>query len=302
MHSKQPRLIELIRGEPSYPEGLTTLRAPPIRLRCLGAAIASAPSVAIVGTRSADPEALEFAMRLAAELARAGQVIVSGGALGVDAAAHEGALSAGGQTIAVLPAGFAPAYPRTHEGLFARIVANGGALLSEMDDATPMAKFRLLRRNELIAGLANVVVVVQAPLVSGALSTARVARRLGREVFSVPASPWDLRGEGCNALLRSGARICVGAQDVLSVCPPGRPQAGTSGDPPHLASVLQNDLDDDEQRVLGAVGARPRHVDEIVRSVELPTDRVQRALMVLLLSGRVDERDGGRYVRAPQMR
>jgi DNA processing protein len=300
--ARAPRESELVRGAREYPEQLGELDAPPVHLRVLGSFDSAAPMVSIVGTRRADPEAMAFAHALAGALAREGQTIVSGGAIGIDAAAHEGALAVGGATIAVLASGFRPAYPSRNAELFGRIATMGGGLISEMPDGTPPQDFRFLRRNELVAALGHSLVVVQAPRVSGASSTAAAASRLGRHVFSVPASPWDLRGEGCLELLKRGARICVSAAEVLSVCPPGRPFGGFSGAPAHFASDGINDLSDDEQQVLGLVGARPRHVDEIVRATGLAVERVQQVLLLLLLSGRVDERDGGRYVRAPRMR
>ena len=124
---------------------------------------------------------------MAEAFGREGALVVSGGAVGIDAAAHHGAL-VGGRTVAVLPNGFAPAYPAAHRALFERIVATGGGLLSELPDGTAPRKWTFLRRNELIAALADVVVVVQAPRGSGALATAAVARKLGKPVFVVPAA------------------------------------------------------------------------------------------------------------------
>src|SRR5690606_22400838 len=149
-------------------------------------------SVAIVGTRTPDPEAAELARDLAYELGQAGCVVLSGGARGIDAAAHEGALDAGSPTVAVLATGLASAYPPTHGALFGRI-ANRGALLTESDDEAAPQAYRFLRRNALLAALAKVVVVVQAPIRSGALSTAAHARRLGRDLLAVPWAPFDVR-------------------------------------------------------------------------------------------------------------
>lgn len=302
MHEPPVLDRELVRGHPDYPATLAQLPNPPLRVRVRGALELDRPLVAIVGTRRADPEALAHTRALACALGRAGVTVVSGGALGIDSAAHQGALDARAPTVAVLPNGFSPAYPRTHDDLYRRILDGGGALLSEMDDGTPPLPHLMLRRNELVAALCLAVVVVQAPRVSGALSTAACARALARPIFAVPASPWDLRGEGSLGLLRKGALVCVEAEDVLSVCPPRVRRAGSEVAPAQLASDDTNDLDDDERGVLGALGSRPRHVDEIARETAMSASRVQRALMVLLLAGRVDERDGGRYVRAPLTR
>ena len=249
-------------------------------------------AVAIVGTRAADVEALELAHDLAADLCAAGCVVISGGARGIDAAAHEGALSTGGRTVAVLASGFVPAYPPEHARLFARIEASG-ALVSEHPDGTPPRAGLFLQRNRLVAALGRAVVVVQAPARSGALSTASWARSLGRPVLVVPAAPWDPRGVGCLSLLRSGASVCAGARDVLSVCAfPARPCGANADD---QVAVMHEELDADGRRILRALGARARHVDELVRATGWEVARIQRALLCLLLSGCVEERAGARW-------
>jgi len=290
---------EWVRGSPDYPESLASLASPPISVRVVGSVDTASPRIAIVGTRRADDEAIEFTFELAATLASHGVVVVSGGAVGIDAAAHRGALSTG-RTLAILPTGFAPSYPRSHRELFAAIAGadSGSGLVSELPDGTPPQKWTFLRRNELIAGLSDAVVVVQAPRESGALSTAAVARHLGRPVFVVPASPWDPRGIGGLDLLSRGARICTGAHDVLPVTALGPTRCMTSGRGPRPVAQPIG-LAGDELSVLRGLGARPRHPDEIARSAGIPVERVQRALLGLLLAGRVDERDGGRYVTAP---
>ncbi|MFW6023278.1 MAG: DNA-processing protein DprA, partial [Myxococcota bacterium] len=207
--------FEIGPAEPRWPRELGDLRDPPPVLHVAGDPPPWPRAVAIVGTRRADDDALEFTHRLAGELARAGCTVLSGGARGIDAAAHEGALEQGGCTVAVLATGLQRAYPPQNAGLLAE-VARRGALVSETADCEPH-RGRFLGRNRLIAALARVVVVVQAPYKSGALSTAAHARRLGRPLLAVPASPWDIRGEGSLALLAQGAGICTRAPDVLSV-------------------------------------------------------------------------------------
>ncbi|MCB9614286.1 MAG: DNA-protecting protein DprA [Sandaracinus sp.] len=182
-----------------FPRGLHDLPDPPERLFVAGDLPGAGLSVAIVGTRAADPEPLRFAHRLAFDLTRAGVLVVSGGALGIDAAAHRGALDAGGPTVAVLASGLRRAYPPEHVSLFEQI-AEQGALLCEYEDVKPH-RGRFLERNRLVAAMCDAVVVVQAPDRSGALNTAATARTLGRLVFAVPAAPWDLRA-------RAEARRC----------------------------------------------------------------------------------------------
>ena len=165
------------------------------------------PRVAIVGSRRADPEACHFAFTLGRVLAASGVTVVSGGAFGIDAAAHRGALAAGasGRTLAVIGSGLDHLYPPAHLPLFEAIVRQG-AVLSHLPDEVPPLPHLFLERNGLIAALATAVVVVQAPVRSGALSTARAALELGRPLWVCPAAPWDVRGQGNAHLLARGAR------------------------------------------------------------------------------------------------
>lgn len=258
-------------------------------------------AIAVVGTRYADEDALAFAFELGRELAAAGRTVVSGGALGIDAAAHRGALDAGGPTVAVLATGFDPAYPPSHRELFAEIAAEG-ALVSEADDGSPPAGWTFLARNRLIAALGSAVVVVQAPARSGALSTARLALRLNKPVFTVPYAPWQVRGEGCLALLRQGAAVCTSVRDVLSVrAQRGR---GVSQAIPDRGerSTDSGELDSEVRRVLRALGRTPTHPDKLAMALGLPIIRVQQALLQLLLLGQAAERGHGAYIRTTKPR
>lgn len=250
--------------------------------------------VSIVGTRSADDEAMDFTRRLSRSLAEAGATIVSGGARGIDAAAHEGALAGGGPTIVVLPIGLDQLYPAEHRGLFER-VSRSGCLLTEVDPGAPIQKGRFLARNRLIAALGDAVVVVQAPSRSGALSTARHASRLGRAVFVVPASPWDPRGSGVLALLRGGARICVGPDDVLSGSASALAKNGSPGGEEGQDPTDFSDLSPIDRQILEALGGRPRHPDELCARTGIPAVRVQQSMLALLVRGLVEERPGGRF-------
>jgi DNA processing protein len=255
-------------------------------------------AVAIVGTRHADEEALEHAEALAADLAVAGCPIVSGGAYGVDAAAHEGALGAGGATVAVLATGLVRAYPPRHGPLLRRIVEGGGALLSEHEDIAAHPGL-FLQRNRLVAALARAVVVVQAPQRSGALSTAAHARRLGRPVFVVPAAPWDPRGRGNLALLARGAAICTHARDVLSLPALGSGEPSVDGGPAPEKKSSMPRLPSDAAAVFRHLSSRSRHVDDLVRATGLAVGEVQAALITLQLMGLAVERGGGRFSAAP---
>jgi DNA processing protein len=295
--SSAPPSYTLRPDDRAWPARLNDLAlGAPAELRVLGRLPALEGAIAIVGTRFADDDAMEFTRSLAADLTVAGRTIVSGGARGIDAAAHLGALDAGGPTLAVLASGFDPPYPLEHAELF-QTIAGSGALACEHVDGTPPHGGRFLERNRLIAALASAVVVVQAPVRSGALSTAAIANKLKRPVFTVPYPPWSARGSGCLGLLRRGAQICTSARDVLSV-PAHRTEAGVV-----LAPALEEkaddfeDLDEHSRAVLRVLSRRPRHPDELASSLRLPILKVQQCLGQLALLGLAAARNDGRYVR-----
>ncbi len=279
-----------------YPSQLCDLPDAPCLFRVVGELPDLARAVAIVGTRSADEEALDFAHDLGRHCALAGRVVVSGGAVGIDRAAHEGAIDGGGRTVVVLPTGLDSPYPPANHDLFTRVV-EAGCLLTEVEDGARAQRGRFLTRNRLVAALGASTVVVQAPARSGALSTARLARALGRPIFAAPASPWDPRGSGNLRLLRSGARICAAPVDVLSDCaPPG------AGEPAEADDHNQepNDFDQlsqPQQMILKSLGGRARHPDELCQRTGIPAFQVQQSILQLLVRGLIEERPGGRYRR-----
>lgn len=288
------------------------------------------PLVALVGTREPDPTARALATRLATDLSRAGVHVVSGGALGIDAAAHEGALVADARTVVVLPSGLEHWYPRRHAGLYRRVIDRGGALVSQFPPETPPTSWTFPRRNELLAMLADVLVVVQAPSGSGALIAAELAIKWGRRVMAVPASPNDRRSRGGVQLLRSGARACVDAADILRLLDEAQgelfaPRAGggtrtrarpenTPGDEAATpredrakpaverpsrtrAHAPEVPLDDRESVVYHSLAATARHIDEIVQDTGMTLSELQRALLTLVLGGVIEDRGGGMFAR-----
>jgi DNA processing protein len=218
--------------DPAYPASLHDLgpaRAqPPLYLR---GALPTARGVAVVGTRQPTDEALAFTRVLVKDLAAAGLSIWSGGARGIDAAAHEAALAYGAPTVVVMGGGLDRPYPKEHVALFERVLVAGGALLARVaDDKEPQPSGFFLR-NELLAALTAVTVVIQAPYKSGARHTAHAARRLGRPLCAVPHPPWDEIGRGCGVELMLGARPILDAVDVIAVmtgAPPERPPPARS--------------------------------------------------------------------------
>jgi DNA processing protein len=205
-------------SDPHYPEPLAaTEDAPPLLLVKGHTEILAAPSIAIVGARNATLNGRKFAKMLAADLAKAGYVVISGMARGIDGAAHEGALTQGA-TVAVLAGGTDVIYPPEHKDLYARI-AGAGAVISEMPPGTEPQAALFPRRNRIISGASRGVVVVEATPRSGSLITARYAADQGRDVFAVPGSPLDPRAQGPNGLIRDGAVLIQSVDDILSVIP-----------------------------------------------------------------------------------
>jgi DNA processing protein len=288
----------LVTGSPQWPHGLNGLREPPAQLYALGELPPLDHAIAIVGTRYASDDACRFARELARELAAAGAVIVSGGAAGIDGEAHRGALEAGGRTVAILATGLRDAYPAQHASLFAQI-ARSGVLLCESEGKPPGAGgYLFLRRNRLIAALARAVVVVQAPYKSGALSTAHEAKILKRQVFAVPAAPWDIRGTGCLELLRTGTEICSSARDILSVAGLGsRGRSGQARRPINKNNEIKG-LAAQVRSVWRQVQLGAVHPDQISATLDMPAAEVQEALLTLLLRGLCRQRADGTYMVA----
>jgi len=253
-------------------------------------------AIAVVGTRAADEDALSFTRELGTQLALAGRVVISGGAHGIDSAAHRGCLDAGGTTVAVLATGLRRAYPSDHAPLFHAIAAHG-ALACEEPDPAPGDIYgsSFLKRNRLIAALADALVVVQAPARSGALSTARWARALGRPVFVVPSTPWQPRGVGCLDLLRSGAQICTSVMDVLSLPAPGADPSTRKASRRHKSSHDIQGLSEPARALWRLLASAPRYPDELSVCLDMPAARVQEALLSLQLMGRIRRRVDGTY-------
>lgn len=290
--------VEIVGGQnPAYPRLLREICDPPGILFLQGGLLAQDElSVAIVGSRHATQYGLSQAERLAGSLARAGLTIVSGLARGIDAAAHRGALSAGGRTIAVLGSGVLNIYPPEHAGL-AEEVRQHGALISESPPHSPPLSGAFPRRNRIISGLSLGVIVVEASQHSGALISARHAMEQNREVFAVPGRVDSRMSHGCHRLIRDGARLVETADDVLETLGPlPAPTQDAEGQAVyHPAELLLNDC---ERQVLSAIGSERITVDEVVRSTGLPVPQVLSTLSVLEMR-RLIRRPGGNSVQRP---
>lgn len=283
--------------EGAFPARLEEIVDPPAVLYSRGEVLPSdALAIAIVGSRHATRYGLRQAERLAASCARAGLTVVSGLARGIDAAAHRGALAAGGRTIAVLGSGLLKIYPPEHVGLAEEIAASG-AVLSESPPQSPPLPGAFPQRNRVISGLSLGVIVVEAPLKSGALITARLASEQGREVFAVPGPADSRASRGCHRLIRDGAKLVESAEDVLEELGPlPRPSpdaAGASVRRP--AELLLNDL---ERSVLAAIGDEPTPVDDVIARAAMAAHQVLATLSILEVRRLVRRCGGARVVRA----
>src|SRR5512133_286658 len=267
-------------GEGPYPAALTRVPDRPSELRLVGSLGDPRARVAIVGARHTD--------EYGAGLARAGVSIVSGGARGVDAAAHEGALSASGHTVAVLGTGVDVVYPAEHRDLFERIVAAGGALLSEQPDGTPGFRANCPARNRIISALSAAVVVVRAGAKSGALVTAAWARSQGVPVLAVPGDVRDPLTAGPLRLLREGARVAASAGDVLAAI-------GIADGAPRQAELPA--IGAAESALLGALARRPRHAGEVARAAGLAPGPALAGLLALEIQGLCEQRPGHYFLR-----
>lgn len=304
----QRRVLTL--ADPGFPGALLHTADPPLLLYLQGeAAVLSRPMLAIVGSRHPTAQGADNARAFAQSLSREGWVIVSGLAQGVDAAAHEGALAGGGPTLAVVGTGLDTTYPPGHAPLAARIVAGGGALLSEYAPGTPPIAAHFPQRNRLIAGLARGTLVVEAALRSGSLITARLASEAGREVFAIPGSIHAPQSRGCHALIRQGAKLVESAQDVLEELPAGPVPAGAP-----LGGSLQDTAQDTaqgatpadappagssalERRLLAALGQDPATLDALSARTGDDAPTLLAALLSLELQGHVARLPGGLYQR-----
>jgi DNA processing protein len=306
-------------GEPEYPPALRQIDSPPPLIGWLGRAEAlSGAAIAIVGSRNASAAGLTFADRLARGLGQAGYVVVSGLARGIDQRAHFAALATG--TLGVLAGGFARPYPPEAAKLMP-LIAETGAVVSEMPIEWEPRGRDFPRRNRLVSGLALATVVIEAARGSGSLITARCAAEQNREVFAAPGSPLDPRAEGTNDLLRQGANLCARVEDVLAVVDPIRARdpfsrfaepAGATDQAAWSAAASQDDdapapdaqpgeaaparEDDDAclRRVEALLGPAPIAVDDLARAADAPARAVRGALVELELAGRVEHCGGDR--------
>ena len=280
-------------GESDYPDRLRRIASAPPLIALRGdATCLTRPMVGLVGSRNASIAGIKMAAILARGLGEAGMTTVSGLARGIDTAAHEASLATG--TVAVLAGGHDRIYPAENEPLLMRLLASGVALGEMPMGHEPRAR-DFPRRNRLIAGLALGVIVVEAAERSGSLITARMALEENREVFAVPGSPLDPRAEGANRLLKQGATLVTGIDDVLAVLMPilERPADPAELEEDDTRLQAADPGDDGRSRILALLGPVPVTIDDVVRASGLSVAAVRVALLELELAGRLQRDAGG---------
>jgi DNA processing protein len=298
----------LLWGQAGYPGALMDLPdAPPVLWAQGNIDLLSRPMVAMVGARNASSLGMRMARRLAEGLGAAGQVVVSGLARGIDAESHAAALQTG--TVAVQAGGVDVIYPEENAGLAAQIAASGCRLSEQPMGMAPQVR-HFPQRNRIVSGLSRAVVVVEAAARSGSLITARNALDQGREVLAVPGHPFDARAAGCNMLIRDGATLVRGPQDVLeavgghvvAMVPVAEPGPATEILPEAFPDALPgpvpqrralSDMAAVHSQILARLGPSPLAEDQLIRDLALPPSMLSPALVTLELEGRIQRQSGG---------
>ena len=277
-----------------YPANLKEIYDPPVLLYARGRLVeADKMALAIVGSRRAAPYGLSVAEKIARDLASRGLTIVSGGARGVDTAAHKGALAAGGRTIAFLGCGVDIGYPAENRKLY-EVIAENGAVLSEFPFGATPEPWRFPPRNRLISGMSIGVLICQSPAASGALITAGYAAEQGKDVYAVPGNVDDDRNRGCHALIRDGAKLVECAEDILEEL--GLKQAGDES-ARQLALPIESLKNENERKIAALLSLEPIQVDEIIEKTGLPAPMVAGTLTILEMKNIARRVPGNAYVR-----
>ncbi len=286
----EPKIHTLSSDDVAYPHLLKETAGFPERLHYVGIPPEQDElCISIVGTRKATREGQALAYETAEELAKRGFTIVSGLALGIDGAAHEGALHAKGKTIAVLANGLDSVYPKQHEHLAKLIVENEGCLISEYPDGTPSYPNQFLERNRIVSGLSIATIVIEAPERSGSLATARNAIEQGRDVFIFPGNVNQPNYRGSHKLIRDGARLVTGYKDILE-------DLGMDKSlPEERRNAAIAELQDADERTIATIlkeAEEPLSIDRILELTILPPHIVNEKLTLLIFEGVVEEKGG----------
>jgi len=287
----EPKSISL--EDSHYPSLLKEIQNPPLEIYILGRffdeSIVNVPKIAIVGTRKASIQGKALARKISGELTRMGVVIVSGLAMGIDSAAHEGALEVKGKTIAVLANGLGKIYPALNQNLGEKVLEFGGAIISEYGSEIPYFKGQFLKRNRIISGLCQAVIVIEAPQRSGSLATARLAAEQGREVFVFPGPINNPNYYGSHKLIRDGARLVSSVEDILE-------DLGLEKSKIQMSNVKFNKIKDENQLLIFETiqgAGQPLNIDKIIELTKLEPQVINQSLAPLIIQGILKETEKG---------
>jgi DNA processing protein len=287
----------LTQADAEYPESLRQIYDPPIVLYVKGQLTAKDKNaVALVGSRQTTHYGLEVARKLAYQLAYVGVTVVSGGARGIDTAAHQGALTAKGRTVAVLGTGINIIFPPENADLFERIAAQG-AVVTQFSFHRNADKQSFPIRNRIVAGMTLGTVVVEANLTSGALITANFATEYGRQIFAVPGRIDSPRSKGCHELIKKGAKLCESAEDILSEFEYLFPPSNRAAAPNETGVLPSIELSENEQKIYDTLGREEISIDEVIRHSGLPSSAVSVALLSLEMKRLVKQLPGKMFLR-----
>jgi DNA processing protein len=282
----------ILKDDPSYPPLLREIEHAPFGIYVRGT-LPSRDSFpfAIVGTRNATESSKELAEQFAGTLSRAGMVIISGLALGIDASSHEGALEASGITIAVVATGIDQYYPRANESLGKRIIQGGGTIISEYPPGMPALPHQFLERNRIVSGMSKGILVIEAPARSGSLATARFALEQNRDVFVIPGSARHPNFKGSHALIRQGAELVTCPEDIISAY-------GMEGVGIGLISPI-GPIGEEARAILSVLSdsKKPMSIDKIIELTHLEAHVVMQTLTVLTTNGMIEEGNLGYAAR-----
>jgi len=291
-----PEIKSISFMEPGYPALLREIPNPPERIFILGELPGEppldGPKIAIVGTRKLTSQGKLLAKEIARKLAEKGFIIVSGMAMGIDTAAHEGALEAKAKTIAVLANGLGKIYPALNQNLGEKVLEFGGAIVSEYGSEVPYFKGQFLKRNRIISGLCQAVIVIEAPQKSGSLATARLAAEQGREVFVFPGAVNNPNYYGSHKLIRDGARLVSSLEDILE---------DLSAEIPNFQLPISNEIpnpefqNDAEKIVFEKIqqAGQALNIDKIIELTKLEPQMVNQSLAILIIQGIIKETEKG---------
>ena len=285
---------QINQNDPDFPKSLKEIPSSPESIYIRGNFSSPEKAIAIVGTRKSSPEGEKVAGTMAFELAKRGMVIVSGLAFGIDSAAHQGALEAGGTTWAVLGGGIDKVYPTSNKNLADKIIQGSGCLISEYPPGTESLAYQFILRNRLISGISQAVVVIEAPQKSGALATARFAFKQKRKVMAVPGSCSSFRFAGSNQLIREGAILVRNAADVLE-------ELGEKEDAQEKIKLV--DLNENQKKIFEIVEEKEGlDVDNIGQLTKLSPQEVGAQLMELVMKEIIEETGTGKYIISQKLK